>query len=65
MTNRVIREYRNDLKNKSCNLRSCMCNPDMSYEQSVEIKTKQDKAYKKWQFFDNLLKAMDKQKVKK
>ena len=56
---RHIREYRNELRTKSIALKEQ--SNIVSYNKSVQMRKEQDEYYKKWQFVDKLIKAMDKQ----
>ena len=57
-----IRKKRNELRNNSITLRRLAWEKNLSIDASKKIRQKQDDEYKKYQFYDNLIKAVDKLK---
>lgn len=50
---------RNDLKNRSVNMRGMRFEPDIKDEQINKIVEEQSKIYKHWNFYDKFIKARE------
>ena len=57
-----IRKKRNKLRNNALVLRRLAWEDNLSIDASNKLRQKQDDEYKKYQFYDNLIKAADKLK---
>lgn len=57
MLDKSIRDKRDKLRVTSIGLRETSHNAD--YLKSIEIRDKQDEVYMKWQFYDNLIKNIE------
>lgn len=58
--NLEIRQKRNALRKDSMSLRSSCLSINNNYEKQQKILEKQDEMYKKFVFYDNLIKTMEK-----
>ena len=61
MIDKSIRTKREELKNKSTTLQSLYLDIE-NYSNYNELRKNQNETYKKWQFYDNFIKAMEKVK---
>lgn len=60
---REIREKRLKLKQSAMRLRELSSlNEEVSYERSLQMREEQENTYKKWKFYDKMIKANDKVK---
>lgn len=60
---REIREKRLKLKQSAMRLRELSSlNEEISYERSLQMREEQENTYKKWIFYDKMIKANDKVK---
>lgn len=62
---REIRDKRDKLRKSSMRLRELTLDCDLEMEETLQLRKKQDEQYKKYEFYDNLIKANDKIKVVK
>lgn len=62
MKKRIISEERNKHRIKSVALQNAYLNEKNSFERNMELKKQQDEEYKKFKFYDNLLKELNKNK---
>ena len=59
MIDKSIRHKRKELREKSLSLQGLYLESDNS-SKFKELRKNQDETYKKWQFYDNLIKCMEK-----
>ena len=57
---RDISDKRNELRNKSIALDGLKLDKNLKYETSIKIAGEQNEVYKKWEFYDNFIKANEK-----
>lgn len=57
-----IRKERFKCYQKSSGLQKCYLNDEIPPEKSFKLKKEQDKEFRKYKFYNNLLKAVEKQK---
>ena len=62
MKKREISEERNKHRIKSVALQNAYLNEKNSFERNMKLKKQQDEEYKKFKFYDNLLKELNKNK---
>ena len=58
MIDKSIRNKREELKKKSTTLQGLYLDVD-NFSNYNELRKNQNEAYKKWQFYDNFIKAME------
>ena len=59
MIDKSIRHKRKELREKSLSLQALYLESENS-SKFIELRKNQDEIYKKWQFYDNLIKHMEK-----
>ena len=57
---RDISDKRNELRNKSIALDGLKLDKNLKYETAIKIAGEQNEVYKKWEFYDNFIKANEK-----
>ena len=57
---REVRDKRNKLRKSSMKLRELTLDCGFGIEKTLQLRKKQDEQYKKYEFYDNLIKANDK-----
>lgn len=61
---RSARDERKKLYDSTIRLKDLSFSKDLDYESSMKIRKEQDKLYKKWEFYNKLIKTEDKIKCK-
>ncbi len=59
-----IREKRNELRETSKKLRELTWEKNLTWEESHKLREKQEEQYKRFRFYDNIIKANEKVKEK-
>lgn len=59
MIDKLIRDKREELRKKSSSLQNLYLESDNS-SKFLELRKNQDETYKKWKFYDNFIKTMEK-----
>lgn len=62
---RSARDKRKELYNGTIRLKELSFSNDLDYDSSMKVREEQDKLYKRWEFYNNLIKTEDKLKCKK
>ena len=62
---RSARDKRKELYNGTIRLKELSFSNDLDYDSSMKVREEQDKLYKRWEFYNNLIKIEDKLKCKK
>lgn len=62
---RSARDKRKELYNGTIRLKELSFSKDLDYDSSMKVREEQDKLYKRWEFYNNLIKTEDKLKCKK
>lgn len=64
MMKRSIRDKRKELYNSTVRLKELSFSNDLDYDSSIKIKQEENKLYKRWEFYNKVIKAGDKIKCK-
>lgn len=59
-----VYKKRNDLLRRSKTLQSILLDSDLQFDRYYKLKMDQDKYYKKWLFYDKLIKLLNKKDTK-
>lgn len=62
---RSARDKRKELYNGTIRLKELSFSNDLDYDSSMKVREEQDKLYRRWEFYNNLIKTEDKLKCKK
>lgn len=60
---RDVRDKRNKLRLEWTNLRE-KANCSKTFEETVDLRIREDKVYKKWMFYDKFIKEMEKNEIR-